>query len=402
MKSTLTSLRLLLYNSYSYLQRYFQLVSVIVCLSSLPGYAEDIEEKSAQLDSVRDQIEDVRTSMEKARLETDILQAELKKNEISASSIALNIREIEKLLQQRSKHLNQLNEKKLLHEKALAEQKQALSQQIRSAYMIGKNDYMKLLLNQEDPARVGRVLAYYDYHNQARVQQINSVNKEIETITQLENTIKRESNALLKLKENQFAKNKEIGNSRRERKNILAKLLNELEKQGFELQALQQQEQETKNLLGKLSDEQAREGKGSVAVFEDIPPFNSLKGKLDWPINGKLLTHFGTRKQGGKLKWQGVIINAEIGGDVHAVSGGQVVFADWFRNLGLLIIIDHGDGYMSLYGYNQTLLKKAGDWVLPGEIISLAGDSGGQIRSGVYFEIRNNGSPVNPAKWCRN
>jgi septal ring factor EnvC (AmiA/AmiB activator) len=340
--------------------------------------------------------------MEKARQETDTLQTELKKNETYAGSIALNIREIEKQLQQRNKRQNKLTYKKSLHEKALAEQKQALSQQIRSAYMVGKNDYMKLLLNQEDPARVGRALAYYDYHNHARARQINTVNSEIEAIIQLENNIKRENNALLKLKENQLAKNREIAQSRSERENILAKLLNELEKQGLELEALQQQEQETKNLLEKLTEEQSRENHGSVAFFADIPPFNSLKGKLDWPIKGKLLTRFGSRKQGGKLKWQGVVINAETGVDVQVISGGQVVFADWFRNLGLLIIIDHGDGYMSLYGYNQSLLKKTGDWVLPGEVISLAGDSGGQLRSGVYFEIRNNGAPVNPARWCRN
>ena len=375
---------------------------VLICLTSLPLYAEDLKEKSAQLDSVRHQIKDVKTSMDKARLETDTLQTKLKNNETSAGNIALNIREIERQLQKRKHRLNQLSNSKSLHEKALAEQKQALSRQIRSAYMVGKNDYMKLLLNQEDPARVGRALAYYDYHNQARARRINSVNTEIEAITQLENTIKRENDALLKLKENQLAKNREITQSRRERENILAKLLNELEKQGFELQTLQQQKLETKNLLEKLIEEQARDDRGSVAFFEDIPPFDSLKGKLDWPIKGKILTRFGSRKQGGKLKWQGVVINAELGVDVQAVSGGQVVFADWFRNLGLLIIIDHGDGYMSLYGYNQSLLKKTGDWVLPGEVISLAGDSGGQLHSGVYFEIRNNGSPVNPARWCRN
>jgi len=401
MITTCISLGLSLYN-YSYLQRCLRLAPILACLTSLPLYAEDFEEKSAQLDTVRSQIEDVKTSMEKARLETDTLQTELKKNETYAGSIALNIREIEKQLQQRSNRQNMLTHKKSLHEKALAEQKRALSKQIRSAYMVGKNDYMKLLLNQEDPARVGRALAYYDYHNHARAQQINMVNTEIEAIIQLENNIKRENDALLKLKENQIAKNREIAQSRRERENILAKLLNELEEQGLELQALQQQEQETKNLMVKLTEEQTREDHGSVAFFEDIPPFNSLKGKLDWPIKGKLLTRFGSRKQGGKLKWQGVIINAEIGVDVQAVSDGQVVFADWFRNLGLLIIIDHGHGYMSLYGYNQSLLKKTGDWVLPGEVIALAGDSGGQLRSGVYFEIRNNGSPVNPARWCRN
>ena len=384
----------------SYLQNFY--ILLFVFLISQPLCAENIEEKSTQLDTVRGQIEDIKTSMGKARLETNTLHTELKRNEVSAGSIALNIREIENQLQQRSTRLDELNHKKTFHEKALAGQKQALTRQIRSAYMVGKNDYMKLLLNQEDPARVGRVLAYYDYHNRARVRQINSVNTEIKTISHLENTIKRENDALLKLKENQLAKNREIGNSRRERENILAKLLNELEKQGLELQVLQQQEQETKNLLEKLGEVQTREEHGSVALFEDIPPFNSLKGKLGWPIKGKLLTRFGSRKQGGKLKWQGVVIDAKTGGDVQAVSGGQVVFADWFRNLGLLIIIDHGDNYMSLYGYNQSLLKKTGDWVLPGEVISLAGDSGGQLHSGVYFEIRNNGNPVNPAKWCRN
>jgi len=399
MMNTKTRFRFLLCTHYSYLHERFDLILIflLIFLAHQTLYAEGLEEKSAQLDSVRNRIEDVRTNMAKARLRTNTLQGELKKNEISAGNIALNIREIEKQLRQRSMRMEVLNNKKIFHEKALAKQKNALAQQIRSAYMVGKNDYIKLLLNQEDPTRIGRVLAYYDYHNQARVRQINSVKSEIETITQLENNINRENDALLKLKQNLLAKNREVGESRKERELILSKLLNELEKQGLELQGLQQQEQETKSLIEKLSENQ-----GSVAIFEDIPPFNSLKGQLDWPVKGKLFTRFGNYKQGGKLKWQGVVIDTETGVEVHAVSGGQVVFSDWFRNLGLLIIIDHGDGYMSLYGYNQSLLKKTGDWILPGEIIALAGDSGGQLSSGVYFEIRNNGAPVNPAKWCRN
>jgi len=399
MMNTKTRFRFLLCTHYSYLHECSGLILIflLIFLANQTLYAEGLKEKSAQLDSVRNRIEDVRTNMAKARLRTNTLQGELKKNEISAGNIALNIREIEKQLRQRSKRMKVLNNKKIFHEKALAKQKNALAQQIRSAYMVGKNDYIKLLLNQEDPTRIGRVLAYYDYHNQARVRQINSVKSEIETITQLENNINRENDALLKLKQNLLAKNREVGESRKERERILSKLLNELEKQGLELQGLQQQEQETTSLVEKLSENQ-----GSVAIFEDIPPFNSLKGQLDWPVKGKLFTRFGNYKQGGKLKWQGVVIDTETGVEVHAVSSGQVVFSDWFRNLGLLIIIDHGDGYMSLYGYNQSLLKKTGDWILPGEIIALAGDSGGQLSSGVYFEIRNNGAPVNPAKWCRN
>ena len=387
---------------FRYMQNFARFMFISIISFSQPLYADDLEEQSAQLDSVQGKIEDVKTSMEKARLQTKFLQAELKRNETYAGNIALNIREIEKQLRQRSKRLDELKDKKSSHEKILTGHKQALALQIRSAYMVGKNDYMKLLLNQEDPARVGRVLAYYDYHNQTRARQIRAVNTEIEAITQLENNINRENNALLKLKQTQLAKNKEVDESRKERNVILSKLLNQLEEQGLELKALQQQEQETKSLLEKLNEKQTRENQGVMSVFEDIPPFNTLKGKLNWPVEGKLVTRFGSNKRGEKLKWHGVIIDAEIGVEVQAVSGGQVVFADWFRNLGLLIIIDHGDNYMSLYGYNQSLLKNIGDWVLPSEVIALAGDSGGQLRSGVYFEIRNNGSPVNPAQWCRN
>jgi len=283
---------------YRYLQKFTGLGLVSVFLISQFLYAEDLNEKSAQLDSVRGKIEDVKTSMEKARLETRILQAELKKNETSAGNIALNIREIEKQLRLRNKRLDELKSKKSSHEKVLTEQKSALAQQIRSAYMVGKNDYMKLLLNQEDPARVGRVLAYYDYHNQTRARQIHSVNTEIEALTQLENNINRENDALLKLKQTQLTKNKEIEKSRNERNVILSTLLSQLVKQGLELQTLQQQEQETNSLLEKLIEKQARENQGSVAVFEDIPPFNSLKGKLDWPVEGKLVTRFGSYKRG--------------------------------------------------------------------------------------------------------
>lgn len=382
---------------YRNLHGYSNIIWIFLLLNSQVLLAENTEKKSAQLDSVRHRIEDIKANMGKARLETNTLQAELKKNETSVGSITLNLREIEKQLKQRNEHLKYLNSKKIFHENKLSEQKKALTQQIRAAYMMGKNDYMKLLLNQEDPAKVARILAYYDYHNRARGQQIKSVTDEIEAITQLENNINRENNALLILKQKQLVKNKEVNKSREEREKILSKLLKEIEKQGLELEGLQQQEKEIKSLLEKLSED-----RGGMAVFEDIPPFKNLKGKLDWPVKGKLFTRFGSRKQGGQLKWQGVVIDAKSGLDVHAISGGQIVFADWFRNLGLLIIIDHGDGYMSLYGYNQSLLKKTGDWILPGEVIALTGDSGGQLRSGVYFEIRDNGTPVNPSKWCKN
>ncbi len=361
--------------------------------------AESVEEQSIQLDHIRAQIKDVETIMEEARLKTDRLQAELKENELFAGRIMLSVRNIESQLRTSTERLAVLNEEKLKHSALFAEQKRALGAQIRAAYIASHGDYIKLLLNQEEPAKVGRMLAYHDHQNRIRRQRIDSTNAEIARIVELENEIKRENGALLDLKQQQFERNKEILASRDERENILAKLNQEFEQRELELQSLRQQEREINRLLKKLMD--GREPEDAI-VFESMTPFAELEGQLDWPVGGALLARFGNNKPGSQLQWHGVVIDAAAGMQVHAISDGRVIFADWFRNLGLLIIIDHGNHYMSLYGYNQSLLKKVGDWVLPGEVIALAGDSGGQTRSGVYFEIRHHSNPVNPEKWCRN
>ena len=176
----------------------------------------------------------------------------------------------------------------------------------------------------------------------------------------------------------------------------MAKLQSYISDQGRQLQVLQRNEQEIETLVNQL-----RHQENIVKSFEEVPPFTNLKGKLKWPVIGKIGAHYGRSRKGGKLKWQGVLIRAVSGADVHAVSTGKVIFADWFRNLGLLIIIDHGNGYMSLYGHNERLLKKVGDWVLADESIAKVGDTGGQEQPNLYFEIRSSGMPVDPALWCK-
>ncbi|MCW8851123.1 MAG: peptidoglycan DD-metalloendopeptidase family protein, partial [Gammaproteobacteria bacterium] len=142
-------------------------------------------------------------------------------------------------------------------------------------------------------------------------------------------------------------------------------------------------------------------------LLADIPtspsetqPFVSQKGKLPWPVNGRFLNNFGQSKNYGDLKWNGVLIKAELGTPVRVVSHGRVAFSDWLQGFGFITIVDHGDGYMSLYGHNESLFKQTGDWVQAGEVIATAGDSGGQPTSAVYFEIRSRGKPINPSKWC--
>ncbi|MCG8324444.1 MAG: peptidoglycan DD-metalloendopeptidase family protein, partial [Thiotrichales bacterium] len=301
--------------------------------------------------------------------------------------IAEKYKGIQNLQEQQQQQVQQLQQKQAL-----------LAGQIRSAYMSGRSDYLKLLLNQEDPKHIGRVLAYYDYHNRQRTHGIHNTLHRIAEITSLEKTIQDENAALISLKTEQESQLADLHSSRTMRQSIIDKLDQFLDEQGLELKRLQVQETELKKLLANIGES----GDGSIGFFEDIAPFGTLRGALEWPIRGRILHHFGSPKKGANLNWQGILISAPEGTEVKAVSTGKVIFADWFKNLGLLLIIEHGDGYMSLYGHNQSLNKRQGDWVLPGEPVATVGDTGGQSLAGLYFEIRHRGKPLNPVQWCKN
>lgn len=367
-------------------------------LKPFPVLAAD-DDRQQELDSINEQIRDVKTDLDEARSESERLQEELKQTEIAAGREALRIKGLEEQIDKQNERLRELEAVINKHEQALAGERAELARQIRAAYMAGRSDYLKLLLNQEDPARVGRVLAYYDYYNRARTRSIHSIQDKLDLIAELRDNIVSETAALEQLKQRQLARRHDLESYRESRSEILQKLGIEIDKKGSQLKSLQDQKQKLTELLEQL-DKQER-ALDSPGFYQDLTPFSSLRGKLDWPVKGTILNHYGSKRRGDSLKWQGVRISGKSGDEVQAVHGGKVIFADWFRNLGLLVILDHGGGYMSLYGYNQSLLKKPGDWVLAGETIAYVGDSGGQSVPGVYFEIRHNGKPVNPGLWCR-
>jgi murein hydrolase activator len=354
------------------------------------------DDKTAELESVRNQIEDVKSDLDSAKSESDKLEEELRETELSIGNISLRLKELEEEIQKRRARLDQLNQTIVEHEKALELERAYLARQIRAAFMDGRSDYLKLLLNQEDPARVGRVLAYYDYYNRSRIDSINAIKNKVETINGLSIMLVSETEQLEKLKDRQIERNEQLVAYRESRTGILERLEKDISEKDRQLKSLLEHEQKLSALFNKLDK---RDDK--ITFFEDIAPFSSLKGKLQWPADGRLLNKFGSNRRGESLKWQGVKIGAANGNEVQAVYTGRVIFADWFRNLGLLIIIDHGDGYMTLYGYNQNLLKKPGDWVLGGETIAYVGDTGGQSAPGVYFEIRHRGKAQNPELWCK-
>ena len=354
------------------------------------------QQKSEELESVRSRIRDLQSGIQAARDESDSLQKDIQTNERDAVNVRERLNEIEQEINDRVSTLAGLNVHKAEREKSLQGQRRLMAQQIRAAYKTGRNDYLKLLLNQEDPGLVGRMLVYYDYYNRARADRIEKITKSLQQINLIKNKIQTEKDKLDGLRNEQLKKLEQFTRSRASRKESIARLQNYISDQGKQLQILKRNEQELEALVDQL-----QRSENIVRNFEEIPPFNGLRGKLKWPVTGKIGAHYGSSRKGGKLKWQGVLINAKSGADVRAISAGKVIFADWFRNLGLLIIIDHGDGYMSLYGHNESLLKKVGDWVLADESIARVGDTGGQDHPNLYFEIRSGGEPVNPALWCK-
>ena len=367
---------------------------IALCLA-FPVSSQGDETAAAQqeMEAVKSQIKTVQSRIKSAENEMEVMLAELRKYETSAAEVTAAVRRISSDIDAGQHRLTALNEEFDQLGANLRSEKDLLSEQVRAMYRTGRNDYIKLLLNQEDPALFGRTLAYHDYYNRARIKRIEVVSLAQEQLKALQEKIRNETGQLVSLRSDKEAKLAQLSAHREDRRSVLARSRQFIDDQDRQLQVLLKTERELDALLTRL--------RRSEDIHEEDAPFMSLKGKLSWPVRGKIITRYGESKKGGKLRSQGIIFASSAGIDVHAISSGTVVYADWFRNLGLLLILDHGDGFMSLYGYNEVLLKKAGDRVEKNSPIARTGDTGGQNHTGLYFEIRREGNPLNPSLWCR-
>lgn len=349
-----------------------------------------------QLKQLNERIQTLQTQRHSTRSEYDRLQQLLQLSEEEIGNTADKLAALTEELNDKQHILTDLRNQQQTQHIQLAQQRKILAQQIRSAYMVGRQDYLKLWLNQQDPFTIGRVLGYYDYFNRARVQQIEGINKSLEQIQLLERTIQQQTIELNRLLSRQGDKNQELANNYQERKQILEQLSNTLESQDKELKQLQGDKRYLESLLGGLHE-----------VLQTLPQppnsevnFQQFKGQLTQPTQGRIIKHFGETLIGA-IKSQGILFKAESGHAVNAVAAGRVAFAQWFRNFGHLIILDHQQGYMSLYAHNRSLHVKTGDWVETGKQIASVGDSGGREIPALYFEIRYQGLPVNPENWLK-
>ncbi len=371
-------------------------VFLFALLVSIASIAEQpAPENANKLEDVRARIRDVQSGIKAARDEADALQEELQQAEESAAKLRSHLSEIEHDAGSREQRLSDLRTMAAAQQAALTRESGQLGWQVRVAYMAGRDDYLKLLLNQEDPALIGRMLAYHDYFNRARLKKIQAMGQAMDDLARVQVEIQDETARLDALRQQELAQLGKLDIYRQSRHEIISRIQTQISDQDRDLQRLRKNEQELTGLLDRIQRKQS-----VVAEFEEHTPFAGLKGKLSWPVQGRMATPFGSERKGGRLRAQGVTIAASAGQDVHAVSDGRVVFADWFRNMGLLLIVDHGSGYMSLYGHNEALLKKAGDLVAAGERISRVGDTGGAEEPGLYFEIRHDGTPQDPVLWC--
>ena len=361
---------------------------------SPPIFAETPAETEAavELKTLRDRIETTETRIETARDAADTLIRQLRDNETATAATRARLAAIQQQIAAQQARLRGLQTEQDARKQALTNQKQALAAQLRAAHRNGRNHALRLILNQEDPARLGRALAYYAYFNQRRRRKIEAVRLGLDALRQAQGAVRAETARLAALQVEQEQKLGELRAFRAGRADLIARLQDYLNTEGRALNRLRKNERELQSLLQEL--------KAMAAPPAGGPPFDSLRGKLAWPARGRLLKQFGNPKKAG-LKWRGVLIGAEPGSRVNAVSGGRIIFADRFRNLGLLLIIDHGDGFLTLYGHNQDLLKTTGERVQTGEQIATVGDSGGQRDTALYFEIRKGKQPLNPAEWCR-
>ncbi len=378
--------------------RFIGLVMLVFINISNIGHAQNppLEEKEVELEEVRARIKDVQSNISEARNNTSFYQAEIQEIEMATILISNQLAEIDEKIKDHEITLVQLNQKKREQEESLVIERRQLATQIRVAYKTGHNDFIKLLLNQEDPALIDRMMAYHDAYNKARTKRISDVTISLQNLSQLKFSIDNESLELALLRDEQIERLNEHQEYRGSRELLIANLQKYITDQARELEDLQINEEDLTELLNDLRDSQP-----VIEMYEELTHFNTLRGKLKWPVDGKIITGYGSVKKGGKLKWNGVRITAKSGEDVNAISAGKVIFADWFRNMGLLTIVDHGDGYMSLYGHNERLLKKAGDFVSAGEQIAKVGDTGGQTQTALYFEIRQQGNHLDPALWCK-
>jgi septal ring factor EnvC (AmiA/AmiB activator) len=366
-------------------------------IALLPGLilsASAVADSQQRLEQMRKDIGQLQKHLSGDKQQLQRYREELRRIEKDIAAVSRTQRRTETELREQQQAQRQLEHEARTLRNTLAEQRDSLSQQVRAGFSAGQQQALKMLLNQTDPGAAGRILTYYGYFTRAQLEAVEQTRRNIEQLDNAETRLRQSRARLEQLQREQRRQSEALQQRRGERKTVLAKLNREIDSKEQRLGKLLEDEQALSELLRDLTP-------APGAVPQDFRDLTQLKGKLKWPTQGRIQNHYGETRGQGRLKWQGITIAAAEGQEVRSIAPGKVIFADWIRGYGLMLIVDHGNGFMSLYGHNQSLYKDAGDSVAANEAVAALGNSGGNNSAALYFEMRHKGKPINPEAWCR-
>ena len=383
-----------------------RLLSLVLCSLICVSTAYADQQKEKELENLRKRIIGMQQELDKTSESKSEVADALRDSERAISDSNRKLAELAKQQHVADKKLNELQMQEQRLNGSIAEQQILLGRLLYQQYLGGEQECLKLLLNNQDPNQVARDWQYYQYIARNRALWLATLRDDLAALNAI-STATREQHAELKsLRAEQSAQKKTLEKEKHARQQMLGKISQQLRQQRREINRLQRNENRLAQLVEKLVKMLAQPKSGSLFRNDNLPdnrfdgsPFDQLKGKLALPVKGELTNQFGAPRPDSTVLWKGLFLRTSAGQPVKAVAAGQVVFADWLRGFGNLLIIDHGKGYMSLYGNNETLYKQVGDVLHGGDTIAAVGNTGGNEDSGLYFELRHESKPFDPMTW---
>lgn len=400
------------------------LIAIVLFNFHQPANAADkIDEKKQSLSTVKEKLKSLKKALggnEEAH--KDAADA-LKASELAISKTNKKLYNINQQQIKNKSRLKKLNAEIAQTNKVLSNQQKQLSKQLYHQYTHGQQDYLQLILQEKHPNETQRDIAYYRYIANARAEIIREMQGNLKRLNDLNKKTELALAEVQTLKQKQVAERSLLETQKAEKSEVVQKLLNKIAQQRVEIKKLARDEKNLSTLVKRLAKiakkkkaaalkakkaKQAKAGKKTIAKNNRLPnkqlsglEFSKLKGKLRLPVKGNIKNRFGKKRKGSDLTWKGIFIQTNEGTHVKTIADGSVIFADWMRGFGNLIIIDHGNGYMSLYGNNQAMLKATGDTVKAGDVVATVGNTGGNTNNGLYYELRKNSKPFDPLSWSK-
>ena len=397
----------------------------------LASGANQAERKQSELDALKKRLHSLEQDFRKKQATRKEAVDELRESERAISAAMRQLRELEGAREQTQGELQSLRQQSDAVSRRIGAQQTRLAEALRGVYQRGQGDALKLFLNGGNPNQTARDMRYLAHLSRAQHALIDGLRADRAELEMLQREVVQKSDTLSKLQAAREAEQKKLQADRQAREQVLQKLSVQIRQQQRQIANLKRDEQSLTQLVERLNrlmaQQAAREAararaaqqakqkqnaaakpRGPVGVNTETPvpfrsdrPFSRLKGALRLPVAGELMNRFGAPREDGGVSWRGLFIRAAQGTPVKAIAAGQVVFAEWLRGFGNLIIVDHGEGYMSLYSNNESLYKQVGDRVQPGDALAAVGNSGGQSGHGLYFEMRHQSRPINPLQWVK-